>query len=110
VRMRGGGRKPLAQTDKTLISDLEGLLAPKGDPMSLVQWTSKSLSHLVKALQTQGHHIKKSALAELLHKRHFSLRANKKTIEGEGHPDRDAQFEHINKLCEDFKMKGNPAI
>jgi len=110
IRKEGGGRKPLVEQDATLLADLEGLLQSKGDPMSLVQWTNKSLSHLVKALSAQGHSIKKSALAELLHKQHFSLHANKKTIEGKQHPDRNAQFEHINKKCEEFKNKGNPAI
>jgi transposase len=61
--------------------------------MSFVQWTSKSLVHLVEALAAKGHQIKKSALAEILHDLGFSLRANKKTIEGTSHPDRDAQFE-----------------
>jgi hypothetical protein len=78
--------------------------------MSLVQWTSKSLSHLTKALEAKGHSIKKSALAELLHQRRFSLRANKKTLEGKGHPDRNAQFEHITAKCEAFKQHGNPII
>jgi hypothetical protein len=79
--------------------------------MSLVQWTCKSLSHLVKALAAQGHHIKKSALAELLHQQKFSLRANKKTIEGKSqHPDRNAQFEYIDEQCEKFKKKGDPEI
>lgn len=110
VRKEGGGRKPLVEQDETLLTDLEELLQPKGDPMSLVQWTNKSLSHLVKALEIQGHHIKKSALAELLHKQHFSLKANKRTIEGEQHPDRNAQFEHINEKCEEFEKSGNPAI
>jgi transposase len=110
IRKEGGGRKPLVQTDETLLADLEGLLQPKGDPMSLVQWTNKSLSHLVKGLAAQGHTIKKSALAELLHQRRFSLRANKKTIEGKGHPDRDPQFEHINRTCKEFQEKGDPAI
>jgi DDE family transposase len=110
IRKEGGGRKPLMESDGTLLEDLEELLQPKGDPMSDVQWTSKSLSHLVKGLQARGHSIKKSALAELLHTRHFSLRANKKTIEGKGHPDRNAQFEHINEKCEEFKTKGNPEI
>jgi transposase len=110
VRKEGGGRKPLAEQDNTLLADLEELLQPKGDPMSLVQWTNKSLSHLVKALEIQGHHIKKSALAELLHKQHFSLKANKRTIEGKQHPDRNAQFEHINEKCEEFEKNGNPAI
>lgn len=78
--------------------------------MSLVQWTSKSLSHLVKGLAARGHTIKKSALAEVLHQRRFSLQANKKTIEGKGHPDRNAQFEHINHACETFQKRGDPAI
>jgi transposase len=110
IRKEGGGRKPLVQTDESLLADLEGLLQPKGDPMSQLQWTSKSLSHLVTGLGARGHTIKKSALADLLHKRHFSLKANKKTIEGEQHPDRHAQFEHINQKCEEFQKAGDPAI
>ncbi len=110
IRKEGGGSKPLVQTATTLLSDLEGLLDPKGDPMSLVQWTSQSLSHLTKALEAKGHSIKKSALAEWLHKRRFSLRANKKTIEGKGHPDRNAQFEHLTGKCEAFKQQGHPII
>jgi len=110
IRKKGGGRKSLAETDPSLVADLEELLEAKGDPMSDIQWTSKSLSHLVKALASLGHRIKKSALAELLHKLRFSLRANKKTIEGKGHPDRDTQFKHIEKKQEEFKKKGNPII
>jgi transposase len=110
VRVIGGGRKPLVEQDETLLSDLEELLEAKGDPMREVQWTSKSLSHLVKALEARGHSIKKTALADLLHKHHFSLKANKRTIEGEQHPDRNDQFEHINEKCEEFEKKGNPAI
>jgi hypothetical protein len=110
IRKKGGGRKQLVQTDPTLLQDLEALLEAKGDPMREVQWTNKSLSHLVKALQARGHSIKKSALADLLHQHHFALRANKKTIEGKQHPDRDAQFEHIKEKCEEFKKGGNPVI
>jgi hypothetical protein len=110
IRKKGGGRKPLVESDETLLTDLEAILQPKGDPMSRVQWTSRSLAHLVKELAARGHDIKKSALADLLQKRHFSLRANKKTIEGESHPDRNAQFEHITKQCEEFQKEGNPAI
>jgi Rhodopirellula transposase DDE domain len=110
IRKEGGGRRPLVETDSTLLPDLEKLLDAKGDPMSLVQWTSKSLSHLVKGLVAHGHTIKKSALAEVLHQRRFSLRANKKTIEGKGHPDRNAQFEHIDRTCETFQERGDPAI
>jgi transposase len=110
IRQPGAGRKPLAQSDPTLLSDLEQLLEPKGDPMSLVRWTTKSLAHLVHALAAQGHHIQKSALAELLHEQGFSLHVNKKSIEGETHPDRDAQFAHIRATCQAFEVQGAPII
>jgi hypothetical protein len=64
----------------------------------------------VKALAAKGHQIKKSALAEILHDLGFSLRANKKTIEGTSHPDRDAQFERINSKCKQFEQRGDPII
>lgn len=110
VRDSGGGRKKLTETDTTLVSDLEKILEPKGDPMSLVRWTTKSLGHLVGALEEQKHTIKKSALANLLNADGFSLKANKKNIEGVSHPDRDLQFRHIKKTCDAFTAKGNPII
>jgi transposase len=110
IRRLGAGRKKLAHTDSTLLTDLEQLLEPKGDPMSLVRWTTKSLAHLVHALEAKGHRIKKSALADLLHAQGFSLHSNKKTIEGKGHPDRDAQFAHLNAACQAFEARGAPII
>jgi transposase len=110
LRQSGGGRKKEVERDATLQGDLESLLDPKGDPMSLLQWTTKSLAQLVKALQALGHQIKKSALAELLHDLGFSLRANKKNIEGVSHPDRDAQFHHIKEQCQQFEQQGSPII
>lgn len=110
LRRVGGGRKKAVEKDASLLADLESLLSPKGDPMSLLRWTTKSLSHLVEALEALGHQIKKSALAELLHDLGFSLRANKKKIEGTSHPDRDAQFEHIKEQCQGFEQQGNPII
>jgi len=110
IRQAGGGRKKVMETDPTLCRDLEELLEPKGDPMSLVKWTTHSLTHLVNALGKQGHTIKKSALAELLHELGYSLKANKKTIEGDSHADRDQQFEHLNMLCKQFEQKQAPAI
>src|SRR5260370_35945659 len=65
MRKIGGGRKPLVTTDLTLLADLRNLLDPQGNPMSLVQWTCKSLSHLIKPLAAQGHQIKQSSMAEL---------------------------------------------
>jgi transposase len=73
VRRVGGGRKKLTETDLTLIADLELLVEPKGDPMSLTQWTTKSLATLVSALAKKRHVIKKSALAEVLSSLGFSL-------------------------------------
>ncbi len=110
IRQPGGGMKKLVETDVTLLADLEQELDPKGDPMSFVQWTSKSLAHLVEALTAKGHQIRKSALAEILHDLGFSLHSNKKTIEGTAHPDRDAQFGHINSKCREFEQKGSPII
>ena len=110
VRRKGAGGKYLRDTDTTLVSDLELLVEPKGNPMSLTRWTTKSLSHLVLALAQSGHTIKKSALAKLLISLGFSLKANKKNIEGLSHIDRDAQFQHINQTCKNFESKGNPII
>ncbi len=110
IRKVGGGKKKVVETDATLLADLEQELEPKGDPMSLLQWTCKSLEHLVKALSAKGHHIKKSALAEVLHAQGFSLHANKKSIEGRSHVDRDAQFAHINDTCQQFEQRGAPII
>lgn len=110
VRSKGGGGKYLRETDPTLVADLEALTEPKGDPMSAVRWTTKSLAHLVAALAAGGHTIKKSALAELLASLRYSLKANKKNIEGVSHIDRDAQFQHINSTCKEFQGQGNPSI
>ena len=110
IRKEGGGKKKLVETDATLLADLEQELEPKGDPMSWVRWTSKSLAHLVEALTAKGHRIRKSALAEILHELGFSLHVNKKSIEGTSHPDRDAQFHHINSTCKVFEQNGNPII
>ncbi len=110
IRKGGGGKKKLVETDTRLLADLEQELEPKGDPMSLLRWTSKSLAHLVEALAAKGHRIRKSALAEILHDLGFSLHGNKKSIEGTSHPDRDAQFHHINRSCKIFEQNGNPII
>ena len=110
VRRVGGGRKRAIQKDPTLIADLESLVEPKGDPMSLTQWTTKSLSTLVTALAKKKHTIKKSALAKVLASLGFSLKANKKNIEGVSHPDRDRQFRHIAKTCAAFEKKKCPII
>ncbi len=110
IRMIGGGRKKQEEHDPSLQADLEAHLDPKGDPMSLVRWTTKSVAKLAKALASQGHKIGETALRKRLHTMGFSLRANKKTIEGKPHEDRDAQFHQIKRLCEQFAKNGDPII
>ncbi len=77
IRKPGGGMKKLVETDATRLPDLEQELEPKGDPMSLLRWTTKSLHYLVQALAAKGHRIQKSALAEILHDLGFSLHENR---------------------------------
>jgi len=78
--------------------------------MSLVQWTTKSLTHLVEELTLKHHTIKRTALRDVLISLGFSLKANKKNIEGLSHPDRNAQFQYIKKSCDTFEQVGNPII
>ncbi len=112
VRRPGGGRKPLVEKDATLLGDLLALVEPseRGDPMSPLRWTCKSLSQLTTALVAQGHRIGRTVVGELLHKQKFSLQANRKTREGGGHPDRDAQFVHINDSVKAALAAGHPVI
>lgn len=110
IRLPGAGRKPLTETDPTLLPDLEALLEPKGDPMSPVRWTSRSLSNLEVALQTSGHQISYRTVGRVLKGQGFSLQANKKNIEGISHPDRDEQFRLLSGTVKDFLATGDPVI
>lgn len=98
VRKAGGGRKRTINKDPTLVQDLEGLIEPtsRGDPESPLRWTSKSVRKLAEELNCVGHRVSHRLVADLLHKLDYSLQGNRKTKEGDSHPDRDAQFEHIN--------------
>src|SRR5260221_12709803 len=82
IRKAGGGRKKAAVTDASLQRDLEALLEPTADPMSLIKWTTHSLTQLVKAHSQQGHRIKRTARADLLHSQGYSLTVNKKPLGG----------------------------
>jgi transposase len=86
LRRKGGGRKQATTKDETLRADLEELLEPKGEQPRLVQWTTKSMSKLKEALKSQGHAIGETAIRELLKGMGFSLKANKKAIEGQRMP------------------------
>jgi hypothetical protein len=112
VRRRGGGRKRLVATDTTLLKDLLALVEPdaRGDPMSPLRWTCKSLSQLTAALVAQGHRIGRTVVGELLHQQKFSLQGNSKTREGNSHPDRDAQFVHLNDSVKAALAAGQPVI
>jgi len=112
VRRPGGGRKLLVDKDATLLDDLLALVEPseRGDPMSPLRWTCKSLSQLAAALVAQGHRIGRTVVGELLHKQKFSLQANRKTREGDSHPDRNAQFVHINESVKAALAAGQPVI
>ncbi len=110
IRASGGGRKKIVDTDRTLLADLDKLIDTKGNPMTFVKWTTKSVAHLVHGLSKLGHTIKDTALHRLLHANHYSLRANRKDDEGVSHPDRDLQFEHINTTCSRFERSGNPIL
>jgi Rhodopirellula transposase DDE domain len=112
IRRRGGGRHPLAITDRTLVRDLEKLVDPatRGDPTSPLLWTSKSTRHLADALVRLGHDVSHQTVARLLSDLDYSLQANRKTDEGKQHPDRDAQFEHINQKVRSCQRRGQPAV
>ncbi len=112
VRRPGGGRKPLTETDPTLLSDLGRLVDQdsRGDPESLLRWTSKSVRQLAEALREQGHRVHYTSVATLLRALGYSLQANVKTKEGASHPDRDARFEHINALARAALAADQPVI
>jgi hypothetical protein len=112
VRQPGGGRKRLADIDKALIDDLLALVEPdaRGDPMSPLRWTTKSLRHLGRELVARGHQISYTVVGELLKMLNFSLQGNRKTKEGGDHPDRNAQFAHLNHSVENALAEGQPVI
>lgn len=112
VRRPGGGRTPLSESDPRLLRDLRKLLddATRGDPQSPLQWTSKSCQHLAEELNRQGHPVSHDTVARLLHELDYRLQAHRKTKEGAHHPDRDAQFKHINSQVQAFQKRGQPVI
>jgi hypothetical protein len=112
VRRPGGGRKPLTETDPALLASLEALIEPatRGDPESPLRWTCKSTRRLADELTRQHHPIVANTVAALLRQAEYSLQANRKTREGASHPDRNAQFEHINGQVRKFLDRNQPAI
>jgi transposase len=112
VRRPGGGRRPLTESDPTLLRDLERLVDAdsRGDPGQPLRWTAKSVRHLADGLRALGHRVSFRTVARLLRQLGYSLQANAKTREGRQHPDRDGQFAHINATVTAAIAAGQPVI
>ena len=111
-RRPGGGRKKLIEKHPNLLLTLKELVesTTRGDPESPLLWTARSQRNLVLALEKKGYKISKHSLAKLLEELGYSLQGNKKVLEGAQHPDRNAQFEHINETVRRQLEAGEPAI
>jgi transposase len=112
ARKPGGGRKRLADLDPGLRPALLALVEPdeRGDPMSPLRWTTKSLRALSAELTGQGHRAGPDTVADLLREEGFSLQGNAKTIEGNQVPDRDAQFRYLNEQVREHRDAGEPVV
>lgn len=112
IRRPGAGRKRLTDADPALLQDLQSLVDPvtRGDPMSPLRWTTKSTTKLAEELRGMAHQVGPRTVASLLRHLGYSLQAPKKTLEGRQHPDRNAQFEHINARVQEFQDRAQPAI
>jgi hypothetical protein len=112
IRRPGGGRKKARQKDPTLVADLEKLVEPttRGHPETCLRWTCKSVRKLAEELNRLGHRVSYPVVAELLHELDYSLQANRKTKEGDSHPDRDAQFEYIDHRVQAHLALQQPVI
>ena len=112
ARRPGGGRKPLPETDPGLVPALLALVEPeeRGDPVSPLRWTTKSVRTLAAELTRQGHKVSADTVHQLLRAQGFSMQANAKTIEGKQHPDRDAQFRYISEQARAHQASSDPVI
>jgi len=112
LRAPGGGDKPLTEKQPGLLEALDGLVHPetRGNPMSLLRWTSKSSTKLADELARKGFEVSSRTVLRLLHRLGYSLQANAKVTEGRQHQDRDAQFRYLNDMAEGFIDDGQPVI
>jgi len=111
-RRAGGGRKALVVLDPEVLAELERLVEPttRGDPESPLRWTCKSTRRLADALAARGHRVSPEWVRQRLRELHYSLQGNRKTKEGGDHPDRDAQFAHINATASAYLAAGDPVL
>ncbi len=112
IRRPGAGRKPITVSDPRIVETLEAMIEDqsRGDPESPLRWTCKSTRTIAKALARQHHPVSHAKVAQLLHDLDYSLQSNRKTEEGQDHPDRDAQFRHINAAVKRGLAHGSPVI
>jgi hypothetical protein len=112
LRRKGGGRKRRSEADPELLETLERLVDPvtRGDPDSPLRWTCKSTTRLAEELTQRGHPASPRTVGRLLNADGYSLQSNRKTKEGEDHPDRNAQFEYINATVKRFQQRAQPVI
>src|SRR5271169_2380854 len=112
IRRKGAGRPTATAKDPTLLDDLRQLLEPAtmGDPMRPLRWVSKSHEKLATALREKGHKVSASSLPKLLEQLEYRRHVNRKTKDGSNHPDRDAQFEHIDAKAREFQAADQPVI
>ena len=112
MRRPGAGREPITQSDPRLVQTLDGLIdeQTRGDPESALRWICKSTRSIARELDQQKHPVSHMKVAQILHDLDYSLQSNRKTEEGADHPDRDAQFRHINTAVKKCLNQGNPVI
>ena len=112
ARRPGGGRKRAAELDPRLRPALLALVEPeeRGDPMSPLRWTTKSTRNLAAELTGQGHRVGADTVGDLLREEGFSLQGNAKAIEGQRHPDRDAQFRYISEQVKAHQGAADPVV
>jgi len=112
ARRAGGGRKPIQQSQPGILAALESLVesTARGDPQSPLRWTCKSTRRLTAELRRGKFRVSPGTVGALLKEAGYSLQANRKTREGLSHPDRDAQFEHINATVRHFQGRGQPVV
>jgi hypothetical protein len=111
-RTPGGGRKRAEVLQPGLVEALDALVEPesRGDPMTPLRWTSKSLRTLAVELGSQGFGVSATLVQRLLHEAGYSLQGNAKTLEGTQHEDRDAQFRHIHDTAAEYAASGDPVV
>ena len=111
-RDRGGGRKSLTVNDPNLLKDLELVMdsTTRGDPESVLRWTCKSTYQIAEVLKLKSHSVSQRSICTILNDQGYSLQSNRKKLEGKQNPDRDAQFQNINKRTLEFQRNGQPVI